>query len=94
MIANKPIYSIAKDLSVDSNKILLACKTLGINAKGSARRLNNEEYEKIKTYFDKGKNVSQEIVDLNKHKIVKKAKVNKEKESSVKYFGNRLIGKS
>ena len=49
MIANKPIYSIAKDLSVDSNKILLACKTLGIIAKGSAKRKTGSVGEHSKT---------------------------------------------
>ena len=58
MSINTPIFSIAKDLNVESNRILLACKKLGINAKGSAKRLNEEEFEKIKSYFETGKNVS------------------------------------
>ena len=48
MSNNTPIFTIAKDLNVESNRILLACKKLGINAKGSTKRLNEEELEKIK----------------------------------------------
>ena len=53
MSINTPIFSIAKDLNVESNRILLACKKLGINAKGATKRLNKEELEKIKSYFEK-----------------------------------------
>ena len=90
---NTPIFSIAKDLNVDSNRILLACQKLGINAKGATKRLNKKELEKIKIYFETGKNVSDEVIILNKVKsksslknIVKKEKIN--------YFANRLIRKS
>ena len=58
MSINTPIFSIAKDLNVESNRILLACKKLGINAKGASKRLNEQELEKIKSYFQTGKNVS------------------------------------
>ena len=93
MSPNTPIYTIAKDLNVESNRVLLACKKLGINAKGATKRLNKAELEKIKSYFEKGKNVSDEVINLNKVKgkssskeIVKKEKIN--------YFANRLIRKS
>ena len=93
MSNNTPIFTLAKDLNVESNRILLACKKLGINAKGATKRLNKEELEKIKSYFETGKNVSDEIVNLNKvkakissRKIVEKVKIN--------YFPNRLIRKS
>ena len=93
MSINTPIFSIAKDLNVESNRILQACKKLGINAKGATKRLNKEELEKIKSYFETGKNVSDEIINLNKvktkispRKIVEKVKI--------KYFANRLIRKS
>ena len=93
MSINTPIFSIAKDLNVESNRILLACKKLGINAKGATKRLNKEELEKIKNYFLTGKNVSDEVININKVKaksisreIVEKAKIN--------YFPNRLIRKS
>ena len=93
MSFNTPIFSIAKDLNVESNKILLACKKLGINAKGATKRLNKEELEKIKSYFEMGKNVSDEVININKvktnsgsRKIVEKVKI--------KYFANRLIRKS
>ena len=93
MSTNTPIFSIAKELNVESNRILIACKKLGINAKGATKRLNEEELEKIKSYFETGKNVSDEVINLNKvktksssKKIVEKVKTN--------YFPNRLIRKS
>ena len=93
MSINTPIFSIAKDLNVESNRILLACKKLGIKAKGATKRLNEEELEKIKSYFETGKNASDEVINLNKikaksssRKIVEKVKI--------KYFANRLIRKS
>ena len=93
MSINTPIFSIAKDLNVESNRILLACKKIGINAKGATKRLNKEELEKIKSYFETGKNVSDEVINLNKVK----AKISSRKISEkvkVKYFANRLIRKS
>ena len=93
MSINIPIFTIAKDLNVESNRVLLACKKLGINAKGATKRLNKEELDKIKSYFEMGKNVSDEVITLNKvktksspRKIVDKVKIN--------YFANRLIRKS
>ena len=68
MSSNTPIFTIAKDLNVESNRILLACKKLGISAKGATKRLNKEELEKIKSYFATGKNVSDEVINLNKFK--------------------------
>ena len=93
MSINTPIFSIAKDLNVESNRILLACKKLGINAKGAAKRLNEEELEKIKSYFEKGKNVSDEVINLNKVKTKSSSKKIVEK-IKIKYFANRLIRKS
>jgi len=93
MSIKTPIFSIARDLNVESNRILLACKKLGINAKGATKRLNKEELEKIKSYFETGKNVSDEVINLNRvktksssRKIIEKVKI--------KYFANRLIRKS
>ena len=93
MSIKTPIFTIAKELNVESNRILLACKKLGINAKGATERLNKEELEKIISYFETGKNVSDEVVNLTKvkaksssRKIVEKVKIN--------YFANRLIRKS
>ena len=93
MSITTPIFTIAKDLNLESNRILLACKKLGISAKGATKRLNKEELEKIKSYFETGKNVSDEVINLNKvtsksssRKIVEKIKI--------KYFANRLIRKS
>ena len=93
MSINTPIFTIAKDLNVESNRILLACKKLGIIAKGATKRLNEEELEKIKSYFEKGKNVSDEVINLNKVKIKSSSKKIVEKVK-IKYFPNRLIRKS
>jgi len=93
MSINTPIFSIAKDLNVDSNRILIACKKLGINAKGATKRLNEEELKKIKSYFETGKNVSDEVINLNKVKTKSSSKKIVEKVK-IKYFANRLIRKS
>jgi len=93
MTINTPIFSIAKELNVESNRILLACKKLGINAKGATKRLNEEELEKIKSYFETGKNVSDEVINLNKVKTKSSSKKIVEKVN-IKYFENRLIRKS
>jgi hypothetical protein len=90
-----PIFTIAKDLNVESNRILLACKKLGINAKGATKRLNKQELEKIKSYFETGKNVSDEIVNLNKNKVTVKSSSRKiEEKVKINYFKNRLIRES
>ena len=95
MASNTPIYSIAKDLNIGSNRILLACKSIGINARGATKRLNEEEIEKVKNYFETGKNVSEEIVEINQKKTSIKSKTKKiKKETKISYFPNRLIGKS
>ena len=93
MSINTPIFSIAKDLNVESNRILLACKKLGISAKGATKRLNKEELEKITSYFKTGKNVSDEVINLNKIKTKSSSKKIVEKVK-IKYFANRLIRKS
>ena len=93
MSNNTPIFTIAKELNVDSSRILLACKKLGINAKGATKRLNEEELEKIKSYFETGKNVSDEVINLNKDKTKGSSKKIVEKVK-IKYFANRLIRKS
>ena len=95
MSPNTPIYSLARELDVNSNRIILACKSLGIPAKGSTKRLNKEELEKVKNYFRTGKNVSEEIVEINKNDYITKSKTSKiKKEVKTKYFPNRLIAKS
>ena len=93
MSINTPIFSIAKNLNVESNRILLACKKLGINAKGATKRLNKEELEKIKSYFETGKNVSDEVINLNKVKTKSSSKKIVE-NVKIKYFCNRIIRKS
>jgi len=95
MSINTPIFTIAKDLNIESNRVLLACKKLGINAKGATKRLNKEEFEKIKSYFETGKNVSDEIINLNKNKVKSKNSSRKiEDKVKINYFANRLIRKS
>ena len=93
MTSNTPIFTIAKDLNIESSRILSACKKIGINAKGATKRLNKEELEKIKSYFETGKNVSDEVINLNKVKTKSSSKKIAEK-AKVKYFANRLIRKS
>ena len=95
MAFTAPVFAIAKDLNVESNRVLSACKKLGINAKGATKRLNKEELEKIKSYFESGKNVSDEIVNLNKNKVKSKNSSRKiEEKVKINYFANRLIRKS
>ena len=95
MSSNTPIFTIAKDLNLESNRVLLACKKLGINAKGATKRLNEQELEIIKSYFETGKNVSDEIVNLDKNKVKVKKNTNKvEIKCRINYFENRLIRKS
>ena len=93
MTKNTPIFTIAKDLNLESSRILLACKKLGINANGATKRLNKEEFEKIKSYFESGKNVADEVINFNKVKTKSIAKTIVE-EAKIKYFANRLIRKS
>ena len=93
MSINTPIFTIAKNLNVESNRILLACKKLGINAKGATKRLNEEELEKIKSYFETGKNVSDEVINLNKVKT-KSSPTKITEKVKIKFFANRLIRKS
>ena len=95
MASNTPIYSIAKELDIDSNRIILACKSIGIPAKGATKRLNEEELEKVKNYFETGKNVSEEIVEINKKVTKTKSRSTQiKKETKTNYFPNRLIAKS
>ena len=95
MPINTPIYSIAKELDVDSNRVILACNSIGIPAKGATKRLNQEELEKVKNYFETGKNVSEEIVEINKKVTKTKSRSTKTKtKTKTTYFPNRLIAKS
>ena len=89
----KPIHSIAKELGIDTKKVIKACNQIGIYAKGASKRLENKEEEKIKAYFNNGKNVSNEVIDikigsLNQTKIEKEFTI---KSTNNKYFPNRLI---
>tara|TARA_Y100000589_G_C26633259_1_gene418986 strand:- start:99 stop:389 length:291 start_codon:yes stop_codon:yes gene_type:complete len=93
MVDRKPIHLIAKDLGIDTKKVLKACNQIGIYAKGASKRLDQKEEEKIKIYFNNGKDVANEVIDL-KISSLNEAKI--EKESSIKSnknknFPNRLI---
>ena len=95
MDSKTPIYTIAKELNIDSNRVILACKSIGIDAKGATKRLNEEELQKVKNYFETGKNVSEEIVEVNKNITEQKKRTSEiKKVEKTNYFPNRLIGKS
>ena len=93
MADNKPIYVIAKDLGIDTKKVINACNQIGIYAKGASKRLDYKEEEKIKTYFNNGKNVANEVIDIKVGALDEK-KIEKDfiiKSKNNKYFPNRLI---
>ena len=96
MESSKPIYKISKEIGVETNRILIACKTLGISAKASTKRLNSEEIENIINYFNSGRNASSETIDIGNKKSEKVNKVNSIKKDNqyleTIYFPNRLIG--
>ena len=95
MASKTPIYTIAKELNIDSNRVILACKSIGIVAKGATKRLNEEELQKVKSYFETGKNVSEEIVEISKNNPSIKSNPRKKiRETKISYFPNRLIAKS
>ena len=93
MSEKKPIHLISKDLGIDAKKVIKACNEIGIYAKGASKRLDNKEEEKVKTYFNNGKNVANEVIDI---KIASLNERTNEKEFTIKstnnkYFPNRLI---
>ena len=93
MSEKKPIHLISKDLGIDSKKVIKACNQIGIYAKGASKRLDNKEEEKVKTYFNNGKNIASEVIDI---KIDSLNETSKKKEFTIKttnkkYFPNRLI---
>ena len=89
-----PIHKIAKDLGIDSSRVISACETLGIEAKGSSKKLKEDEVNKIIEYFETGKNVSNEVVLVNDENKEDKTKAKQIKYQSkdINYFPNRLIG--
>ena len=93
MADKKPIHVIAKNLGMDTKKVINACNQIGIYAKGASKRLNNDEEERIKSYFNNGKNVANEVIDINisssKETTIDKALTIK--STNNKYFPNRLI---
>ena len=96
MVDKKPIYTIAKELGIDSNKVVKACNHIGIFAKAASKRLNNYEEEKIISYFQNGKDVANETIEINNGKKIKYSQEKKENKLKSKginslYFPNRLI---
>ena len=93
MSDKKPIHLIAKDLGIDTKKIIEACNQIGIYAKGASKRLDQKEEEKIKNYFINGKNVANEVIDI-KLSSLNETKIKTEfslKSTNNRYFPNRLI---
>tara|TARA_B100000212_G_C27327283_1_gene512942 strand:+ start:199 stop:489 length:291 start_codon:yes stop_codon:yes gene_type:complete len=93
MSIKKPIHVIAKDLGIDTNKIIKACNQIGIYAKGASKRLDHKEQEQILKYFNDGKNVANEVIDIkidssNETKVENKLHSN---SNNKQYFPNRLI---
>jgi len=93
MADKKTIHMIAKDLGIDTKNVIKACNQIGIYAKGASKKLDPEEEENIKTYFNTGKNVANEVIDI---KIDSLNETTKQKEFTIKstnnkYFPNRLI---
>ena len=91
MADKKPIHVIAKNLGMDTKKVINACNQIGIYAKGASKRLNNEEEERIKSYFNNGKNVANEVIDISSSKETTIDKTLTIKSTTNKYFPNRLI---
>ena len=93
MLDKKPIHVVAKNLGIDSKKVIKACNQIGIYAKGSSKRLDYKEEEKIITYFNNGKDVANEVIDI-KISSLNETKIEKNfpsKSHNNQYFPNRLI---
>ena len=93
MADKKPIHTIAKELGIDTNKVIKACNQIGIYAKGASKRLDLKEEERIITYFNSGKNAANEVIDIsNSTYNVKEIEKNfPVKSADNQYFPNRLI---
>ena len=95
MATTKAIYELSKEIGIDTNRILLACKTLKISAKASSKKLNKNQIDMISEYFQSGKNVANEIIELNNNQEKDKKetlqKIQNKKDNSNFYFPNRLI---
>ena len=95
MTDKKPIHLIANELGIDSSKVVKACNSIGIAAKGASKRLDNNDEDRIITYFKTGKNAANEVIDVKSGNfdIDQKENPKKLKLKSNKniYFPNRLI---
>ena len=93
MVDKKPIHKIANNLGIDTKKVIQACNQIGIYTKGASKKLDQKEEEKVMNYFKSGKNVANEVIDIN-ISALNETKIEKEitfKSSKNKYFINRLI---
>ena len=93
MSDKRPIHVIAKDLGIETKKVINACNQIGIFVKGASKKLDHKEEEKIKNYFNNGKNAANEVIDI-KIDSIKETTNQKEftiKSTNNKYFPNRLI---
>ena len=93
MSDKKPIHVVAKDLGIDTKRVIKACNNIGIYAKGASKRLDHQEEEKIRTYFNNGKNVANEVIDIKIDSLNETSKKRKFtiKSKNITYFPNRLI---
>ena len=93
MVDKKPIHKIANNLGIDTKKVIQACNQIGIYTKGASKKLDQKEEEKVMNYFKSGKNVANEVIDININTL-NKTKVEEDiptKSVNNKYFPNRLI---
>ena len=51
MADKKPIHMIAKDLGIESSKVVKACNEIGIYTKGASKRLDYDEEKKNNILF-------------------------------------------
>ena len=97
MADKKPIHMIAKDLGIESSKVVKACNEIGIYTKGASKRLDYNEEKKIISYFNNGRNAANEVIDIKINPPNEKVKVKEVKKefpsklTNKKYFPNRLI---
>ena len=89
----KPIHEIAKDLGIDTKKVIEACNQIGIYAKGASKRLDHKEEEIIQTFFNNGKDAANEVINVNINSLNETTIEKKfsQKSSNNNFFPNRLI---
>ena len=95
MEKTKAIYELSKEIGIDTNRILLACKTLQISAKASSKKLNKNQIVMILEYFQSGKNAANEIIEVNNNQEKGEEETLQESQNKKAnanfFFPNRLI---